>query len=54
MNLKLKADQTQSNMKMKRDKECFIPNGKKITIGLSDKNLMFFIPCRISNLYSQG
>lgn len=54
MNLKLKAEQTQSNMKMKREKESFIPNGKKITKGLSDKNLMFFIPCRISKLYSQG
>lgn len=54
MNLKLKAEQTQSNMKMKREKETFIPNGKKITKGLSDENLMFFIPCRISNLYSQG
>lgn len=49
MNLKLKAEQTQSNTKMKREKESFIPNGKK-----GDENLMFFIPCRISNLYSQG
>lgn len=54
MNLKLKAEQTQSNTKMKREKESFIPNGEKITKGLSDENLMFFIPCRISNLYSQG
>lgn len=54
MNLKLKAEQTQSNTKMKREKESFIPNGKKITKGLSDENLMFFILCRISNLYSQG
>lgn len=53
MNLKLKAEQTQSNTKMKRER-VFIPNGKKITKGLSDENLMFFIPCRISNLYSQG
>lgn len=54
MNLKLMAEQTQSNTKMKREKDSFIPNGEKITKGLSDENLMFFIPCRISNLYSQG
>lgn len=42
MNLKLKAEQTQSNTKMKREKGSFIPNGKKITKGLSDENLMFF------------
>lgn len=53
MNLKLKAEQTH-NTKMKREKGSFIPNGKKITKGLSDENLMFFIPCRISYLYSQG
>lgn len=50
MHLKLKAEQKQrKNMKMKREKEIFILNGKKITNWLSMtrmKILMFCIPCR--------